>query len=159
MEGKRPGFPRWFDRLLSVGSGCVAAFLVLMFLPGLLAWAVTGDEALGKSLARLVVGWGFGLVAIVWGLFWFAFPYWGTFTVLTPSWGMRWGAVGMGACFWGVGAGLSLYVLGCSALLAVRAGLCVVSAGFLAGWLVTRWLEGVARAERDQKSCRLPGDS
>ncbi|HHY94918.1 MAG TPA: hypothetical protein GX513_07900 [Firmicutes bacterium] len=57
----------------------------------------------------------------------------------------------MGACFWGMGAGISLHVLGCSALFAVRAGLCVVLAGFLVGWLVTRWLERQARESQQGK--------
>lgn len=47
----------------------------------------------------------------------------------------------MGACFWGAGVGLSVFILGCPAVLAARVGLCVVPAGLLAGWLVTRWLE------------------
>jgi hypothetical protein len=129
----------------------LAAFVVFMFLPGLIAWAVTGNEELGRSLVRFLAGWGFGPAMVALGLLWFAFPYGGTYSV-TPSWGMRWGAVGMGAYFWGIGVGLSMYVLGGPALLAVRAGLCVVPLGLLAGWLVTRWLERLALAGRDRGS-------
>ncbi|HHY96251.1 MAG TPA: hypothetical protein GX513_14775, partial [Firmicutes bacterium] len=65
----------------------------------------------------------------------------------------------MGACFWGVGAGLSLYALGCSALLAVRVGLCVGAAGFVTGGFVTGRLERLARAGGDQNSSRFADDS
>ena len=142
---EKGGFPRWLDRLLSVGPGCAGALVVLMFLPGLVAWAVTGDVELGRALTRLLAGWGFGPLAVACGLFWFVLPCWGTFSVLAPSWDMRCLAVGMGACFWGVGAGLSAWILGASAFCAVRLGLGAGLVGVVAGWFVTRWLEGLGR--------------
>lgn len=84
-------------------------------------------------------------MAVACGLFWFALPYWGASSVLAPSRGMRWTAVGIGACFWGAGAGLSVWVLGVSAFFAVRLGLGAGLAGLLAGWLFTGWLEKLAR--------------
>lgn len=138
-------FPRRLDRLLSVGASCAVALVVLIFLPGLVVWAVTGDVEFGRRLTRVLAGLGFGPVAVACGLFWFMFPYWGTFSVLKPSWETRCVAVGMGACFWGVGVGLSAWALGAPALLAVRLGLGAGLAGVLAGWLLTRWLGRLAR--------------
>ncbi|MFZ5768605.1 MAG: hypothetical protein ACOY3F_07910, partial [Bacillota bacterium] len=94
MAPGRREFPRRLDRLLSVGPGCAGAVMVLMFLPGLVVWAVTGDAEFGRRLTRVLVGWGFGPVAVACGLFWFALPYWGASSVLAPSRGMRWTAVG-----------------------------------------------------------------
>lgn len=144
VSGRRE-FPRWLDRLLSVGPGCAGAVVILMFLPGLTAWAVTGDAELRRRLARALAGWGFGPVAVACGLFWFALPYWGAFSVPMPSRGMRWTAVGMGACFWGVGVGLSAWVLEAPDLFAVCLGLGAGLVGVVAGWLLTRWLEVLGR--------------
>ena len=141
---EKGGFPRWLDRLLSVGGGCVAGLVVLLFLPGLVAWAVSGDAELGRSLTRVLVGWGFGPVAVFCGLYWFALPYWGTSSVLKPSWEMRCAAVLMGSCFWGAGAGFSAWALGASALFALRLGLVVGAAGVAAGLFLARWLGRVA---------------
>lgn len=150
VSGKHE-FPRRLDRVLSVGAGCAWAFFVFTFLPGLVVWAVTGNAELGRRLVRFLAGWGFGPAAVAYGLLWFALPYWGRFSNLVPSWEMRWSAVGMGACFWGVGIGLSVCALGGSALLAARVGLGVGFVGLLAGWLVTRRLDQLVLAGQDQE--------
>lgn len=139
VSGKED-FARRLDRVLSVGLGCAGALMVALFLPGLVLWAVTGDEEAGRSLARILVGWGFGPLALFVGLFWFALPYWGTSRLVRSSAGMRWTTVGTGACFWGLGVGFSASLVGPSALFAVRLGLAVGLLGVLVGWLFTRWL-------------------
>ena len=138
-------FPRWLDRLLSVGGSCVVGLVALMFLPALGVWAVTGDAEAGRGMVRTVAGWCFGPLAAFCGLYWFAVPYWGPSSVVRPSWEMRWAAVVMGACFWGAGAGLSAWALGTSALFALRLGLGAGVVGVAAGLLMARWLGGPAR--------------
>jgi hypothetical protein len=136
----REDFARRLDRVLSVGLACAGALMVALFLPGLVLWAVTGDEEAGRNLVRIMVGWCFGPLALFGGLLWFAVPYWGTSRLLRPSAGKRWTAVGTGACFWGLGVGFSASLVGPSALFAVRLGLAVGLLGVLVGWLLTRWL-------------------
>lgn len=146
MDRNQGGIPRWLHWAVSVGPSCVVAAVILILLPGLVVWAVTGDADFGRRLTRVLVGVGFGPVGVACGLFWFVFPYYSaSFSVLVPPRETRCIAVAMGACLWGVGVGISAWALGAPGLLAVRLGLGAGLAGVLAGWLLTRWLARLAR--------------
>ena len=135
LQGK--GKSTWLDRALAVGFACAGALAVVLFLPGLVLWAATGNEEAGRSLARTLVGWGFAPLTLLVGLFWFAVPFLGS---SLPSTGTRWICVGTGACLWGLGAGLSPWLLGQPELLAVRLGLVAGLLGLIAGWISNRLL-------------------
>lgn len=141
VDRKQVDFPKWLDRAMEVGSGCLVAFLMLMMLPGLVAWALSGDADLGRRVTRAIVGWAFGPACLATGSFWFVAPYWGSASVLAPPRVLRWAAVCLGSLMWGVGVGISAYLLGGTALRAARVGLCAVLAGLMAGCLMARWLE------------------